>query len=148
MDPVTAFQVAASVITFVEFGRVLVSSAYELYKSPTGQTAQVVELSTVAKDLESVRHQIDEALTDSPLADADHDIAKLCLRCQKVGATLQFIVNSLTARGKTKLDFARSSFVIAAKGLWKAGEITKLNEELDTIRSHIMFRMILSIWCV
>lgn len=148
MDPITAFQVAASVITFVEFSRVLVSSAYTLYQSPTGQTAKVVQLSTVGSDLNSVCSQIERTISTSPTTGVDHEILNLCQQCQTIGATLQSTIDGLTARGKNKLDFAKSSFVVAAKGLWKAGQVTGLNDQLDSIRSRIMFSMITSIWYV
>jgi hypothetical protein len=148
MDPITAFQVAASVITFVEFSRVLVSAAYTLYKPPTGQTAQVVQLSTVSNDLNHVRIQIERTITTFPATEIDHEILNLCEQCRTIGATLQSTIDGLTARGKTKLNFAKSSFVIAAKGLWKAGQVTELNDQLESIRSRIMFSMIASIWSV
>lgn len=148
MDPVTALQVAASIITFVEFSRVLISRAYTLYKSPTGQTTQVVQLSTVGNDLKHVCDQIERTIATFSTTEIDREILNICQQCQAIGSTLQATLDGLTARGKNKLDFAERSFVIAAKGLWKANQVVELNEQLDTIRSRIMFSMITSIWYV
>jgi hypothetical protein len=148
MDPITAFQVAASVVTFVEYGRVLVSSAYKVYRSPNGKTAQTVELETVDEDLRVLLREIHVAIDKFPPNAADHEIRKLCMRCATIGEELQSTINDLKRApgGSSRLHYATNSFVVAAKGLWKAGQVEDLNEKLDTIRSDIMLSMVFSIW--
>ena len=148
MDPITAFQVAASVITFVEFGRVLVSSTYHLYNSPTGQTAEIIKLSTLRNDLELAQRQIDTTIAEFPATEADHDMLQLCEQCREIGAVLLSTVDSLTARGDTAINYAKRSFVVAAKGLWKAGQVASLKEQLETIRSRIILNILVSLWYV
>lgn len=148
MDPITAFQVAASVITFVEFSRVLLSNAYTVYKSPTGQTTQVVQLETVGEDLRSLRTRIEADISRFNASEYDHEILVLCRECSAIGKELQATVDGLkrSPRGSSRLDYATNSFALAAKGLWMRGQVEELNEKLDTIRSRIMLCMIASIW--
>jgi hypothetical protein len=148
MDPITAFQVAASVVTFVEYGRVLVSSAYKVYRSPNGKTAQVVELETVEEDLRVLQREIQAGIDKFPPNAADHEIRKLCTRCSKVGQELQSTIDGLRRApgGSSRLHYATNSFVVAAKGLWKAGQVEELNKKLDAIRSDVMLSMVFSLW--
>lgn len=146
MDPITALQVASSIISFVDFSRTLVSDAVRLYKSPGGRTKRTVELATVADHLGEMRSRIQEGLTQYRPNSSDDVIFKLCQECAEVGAMLQHTIDSLTARGTTKLNFAKRSFVVAARGLWKRGEIVALNQQLDHIRSQMMMALMVSLW--
>ncbi|UKZ65081.1 uncharacterized protein TrAtP1_006283 [Trichoderma atroviride] len=51
MDAVSALGVAAAVVQFADFGYRLIKRAHELYKSPTGQYLEHIELSVVSQDL-------------------------------------------------------------------------------------------------
>ncbi|GAB1311859.1 hypothetical protein MFIFM68171_02069 [Madurella fahalii] len=146
MDPVTAFQVGASVIAFVDFAYTLVSTGYEVYKSPDGRTGRIVQLSKVAEDLNSVRARIEKGIARFPSSESDHELLILCQECRRIGAALESTVQSLTARGTSKLNYAKSSFVVATKGLWKDGEIQALNESLEQVRSRVMMALMISVW--
>lgn len=58
MDPLSALGVAAGVVQFIDFGTRLTSVAGQLYLSPSGRTADEVELSTIASDLSQVSANI------------------------------------------------------------------------------------------
>lgn len=63
MDPLSALSVAASVMQFLDFGASLVSETHAVYKSATGQTRAVVELSALAADLSILSKNITDHLT-------------------------------------------------------------------------------------
>jgi hypothetical protein len=154
MDPITAFQVAASVISFVDFSRKLLSDAYKVYKSPEGQSLHKVKVSLIEQHLRNTRDQIEAAIRDVPLTASDHTILELCQQCQEIGTALQGTVQTLAAQGTSNLRYvprlrrARKSFVVAAKGLWRAGQVEALNEQLGLISSQMMMAIMVSLWYV
>lgn len=148
MDPVTAFQVAASVLSFVDFGCTLVSTGYRVYKSPDGRTARTIKLSQLAADLSSVRARVEKCTARFPPSGPDHEILRLCRECGRIGALLDSTFQGLTARGTSKLNYAKSSFAVAAKGLWKEGQIEALSDSLEQVRSKMMMALMISVWYI
>ena len=146
MDPVTAFQVAASVVAFIDFSRTLVSDTRRVYKSSDGRSARAVKLSKVAEELGSVKAQIEKHMTDISPTGSDDEMLKVCRECGSIGAELQSTVARLTAQGSTKLEYAKSSFAVAVKGLWKEGQFGVLIEQLEKLRSRLMMSLMVSVW--
>jgi hypothetical protein len=145
MDPITAFQVAASVIAFVDFSRQLVIDTYHVYKSPHGRSSRTVQVAAIDEHLTEVRGGIEKILNDTPGNGFDESIQKLCQQCRDVSGELHGVVAKLTAHGTTKVNFGRSSFVVAAKGIWRKGQVTALTEQLDGIRSQMMMTTLVSV---
>ncbi|KAK1756668.1 hypothetical protein QBC47DRAFT_341333 [Echria macrotheca] len=146
MDPITAFQVGASVVAFVDFACALVSTGYRVYKSPSGRSERTVRLSQIAKDLSLVQTRIEQEITRFVSNESDQEVLELCQECKRIGADITSTVESLTARGTSKLSFAKSSFAVAARGLWKDGQVEALKERLEQVRSKMMIAIMISIW--
>ncbi|KAK0652739.1 hypothetical protein B0T16DRAFT_347197, partial [Cercophora newfieldiana] len=148
MDPVTAFQVGAAAIAFVDFARNLVSATCRVYKSPDGRPTSTVRLSQISEHLRFVKGKIEEGVSRVPPTDGneDHELLRLCQECGRIGADLESTVARLTASGTSKLDFAKNSFVVAARSLWRRGQLEALDTELDRIRNQVVTVLVLSTW--
>jgi hypothetical protein len=145
MDPITAFQVAASVITFVDFSRQLVLDAQQLRSSSTGRLPRTMKVVDIDKHLATAREGIEKTLRDVPDGALDEPIRQLCQQCGEISTQLQHVVQKLTATGTTKVDFVKSSFVVAAKSIWYEGQVNALKEQLDGIRSQMMMTTLASV---
>uniref|UniRef100_A0A0D2XJE7 Nephrocystin 3-like N-terminal domain-containing protein n=1 Tax=Fusarium oxysporum (strain Fo5176) TaxID=660025 RepID=A0A0D2XJE7_FUSOF len=122
MDPITAFQVAASVITFVEFGRNILTEAREVYQSPSGIPSKVVQLGQVAKDLAAAGDRVSESLIKSApnsSAASDEKLSRLCGECNTI---------------KT------------FKTIWSQSKIDELDQQLRRIQSEMTMAVLMSLW--
>lgn len=149
MDPITAFQVAGTVITFVEFGRSLLNDAREVYRSPSGATSRVVKLTSIADDLKSSRDHIMESLNSGPAAlptKYDKTLIKICERCAGMENELQQALGGLRARGQTKFDFARSSVAVAFTSMWSQSKIDDLERRLREAQVEVAMAVLISLW--
>jgi hypothetical protein len=75
IDPMSALSIAAGVVQFVDFGKNLLSASYEIYRSPSGETSEEVELSTIAKDLTALITQIKDRAGKLPRGEG-HNTAR------------------------------------------------------------------------
>ena len=149
MDPITAFQVAGTVVTFVEFSRNLLNDAREVYQSPSGATSRVVKLSRIADDLKKARDHVTASLNSSPSAShakSDEALVKICERCAGMETELQQALEGLQARGETKFDFAKSSVAVAFNSMWSQGKINDLERRLREAQSEITMAVVMSLW--
>lgn len=115
---------------------------------PQGRRPKLSSFATVEEDLRSLRTRIEADISRFYPSEYNHEILVLCRECSEIGKKLQDTVDGLkrSPRGNSWLDYATKSFVVAARGLWRAGQVDELNEQLNTIRSRIMLCMIASIW--
>lgn len=149
MDPITAFQVAGTVITFVEFSRTLLNDAREVYKSPSGATSQVVKLGSIAVDLNTVGGHISTSLKCGPASSrtrSDDRLIKICERCTEMQNELQQALRGLQARGDTKFDFAVSSVATAFRSIWSQSKINDMDRRLREIQSEMTMAVLMSLW--
>ncbi|KAM0427354.1 hypothetical protein ACHAQK_012134 [Fusarium lateritium] len=149
MDPITAFQVAGTVITFVEFSRSLLTDAHHVYKSPTGTTSNFVKLDQIAKDLAKTGDEISVVLAQDATASdtsSSDTLLKLCQQCKSIETELQEVLGGLQARGDTKFDYAVSSVATAFKASWSKSKIDDLDQRLQSIKSEMTMAILLSLW--
>ncbi|KAM0551352.1 hypothetical protein ACHAPJ_008460 [Fusarium lateritium] len=149
MDPITAFQVAGTVITFVEFTRTLLAEAREVYTSPSGTTSQSVRLDRIAQDLVTVGDQVSSSLEYSHSTSrttSEETLLRLCGECNNIRNELQKALSSLQARGDTKFDYAVSSVATAFKAMWSQSKINQLDQRLRQIQSEMTMALLVSLW--
>ncbi|KAJ4246254.1 hypothetical protein NW762_013604 [Fusarium torreyae] len=149
MDPITAFQVAGTVITFVEFTRTLLTEAREVYTSPSGTTSQSVRLDRIAQDLAAVGDQVSSSLANSHSTSrttSEDTLLRLCGECNNIRNELQQALSSLQARGDTKFNYAVSSVATAFKAMWSQGKINRLDQRLRHIQSEMTMALLVSLW--
>ncbi|KAK5658053.1 hypothetical protein OQA88_2609 [Cercophora sp. LCS_1] len=150
MDPISAFQLAAAVISVVDFGSRLLSDTYEIYQSGTGQRARDLELSTASRDLAELSAQLQNHLagTSDAAGGSSAVLFGLSQQCIKASAELQRAINEVQANmaGTGRIGIVANSFVSALKAMWKASEIERLKESLSEIRSQMTVATLVSIW--
>ncbi|RBR12937.1 uncharacterized protein FIESC28_08428 [Fusarium coffeatum] len=149
MDPITAFQVAGTVITFVEFSRTLLNDARDVYKSPSGATSQVVRLGSIADDLNTVGGHISTSLESCPESSrtmSDKRLVNICGRCTEMQNELQQALRGLQARGNTKFDYAISSIATAFRSIWSQSKMNDLDRRLREVQSEMTMAVLMSLW--
>jgi hypothetical protein len=153
MDPLSALSVAASVVQFVDFSSRLLHETYKVYKSPSGQTSQSIELSRVAKDLAYLSSQVQMksdhiGQTNTKTGSSEETLLRLCRECIEISAELENALAQLRARGTTKLNYAKASFIVAMREIWTEGKVKGLGECLNQIRQQMTIAALVCLWYV
>ncbi|CAG9971411.1 unnamed protein product [Clonostachys byssicola] len=132
MDPITAFQVAASVITFVELGANLIQIVREVRDSTEGVTKENKLRAAVNR---SMRPILDAISTSdySSIPEDERPLYDLALECQKCHNEIDELLGRLAAKGNRRLDRFLSSF----KAVRNEPELKKLESRLDKCRLQI-----------
>ncbi|RTE76951.1 hypothetical protein BHE90_008571 [Fusarium euwallaceae] len=132
MDPITAFQVAGTVVT-----------------SPDGTQSNATHLSTIVEDLAGISAQVNDALytsTSRAATASDETLVRLCQECQDIATEIRAALRSLQAKGTSMLDHAKASVVVALKATWSRDKLEKLEHRLQQIRSEMMMAMLVALW--
>ncbi|VUC28665.1 unnamed protein product [Clonostachys rosea] len=109
MDPITAFQVAASVITFVDFGVKLIHVVREVCDSAEGVSEENRLRAAVNRSMRPIL----DAISTSEYAKIPEDekpLYILALECQKCHKEMDELLGHLPAKGHSRLDKLFSSF--------------------------------------
>ncbi|KUJ09002.1 uncharacterized protein LY89DRAFT_741301 [Mollisia scopiformis] len=154
LDPVSAIGVAAAVIQFVEFGGHLLSDAYEIYTSPSGQKAEHVTNATLTKDMGQLARQVDQKSRSlsqhGQQSDSEAQLLKLCGECKNISNDLLAALGILRLRGTSSFSFNRSeisrSFKVALRGMWSEKKIDKMGKELIRIKQQMMMAILVCVW--
>ncbi|KAI3317150.1 hypothetical protein HD806DRAFT_541551 [Xylariaceae sp. AK1471] len=151
MDPLTAVSLAAAVVQFTDYGVRLLSEGVRVYKSVSGMTSDVVELTTIAQDLGHLSQSIQEKssqLTDprKPISESEQSLLRLCGTCQNVSAELATAVSRLQTQSTKKLNLAVESFEVALRKFWARDRIVDLRNRLSEIRQQMMMAMMMYLW--
>lgn len=141
MDPVSALGIAAAVVQFADFGSRFIKSAHELYKSPTGQAPEYINLSNVSKNLlhlaDTVKAKLDK-YEGPTVASFDY----VYRECKSTNDELQRILNELKVRGSTTIEVAADALRVAFQQVIRAGDIEGLENRLDNIRQEVNVAML------
>ncbi|PNP58257.1 hypothetical protein THARTR1_01772 [Trichoderma harzianum] len=136
MDPVNAVGIAAAVVQFADFGFRLIYSAYELYKSPSGQRSEYIDLSVVSQDLVRLANAI-RAKLDESQGPGGEVFIRLYRECKSTNSELQSILKKLRVRGSGKIELAADGLRVAFRQVAAAGDIEKLADRLSQIRQQM-----------
>ena len=161
MEPLSALGVAAAAVQFLDFGSGIISDFQEIYKSPQGQTRELVELSTVSKDLAGLAGEIEAKLNSARLrkisedggssitaatTDSEEVFYRLCGSCREIGTEIQERVSALQAKGTSKLRLTASSFYVALKAVCSENEIRNVKTRLYQVRQQMMMAILVHFW--
>ncbi|SPJ78513.1 related to small s protein [Fusarium torulosum] len=149
MDPITAFQVAGTVVAFVEFSYNLISETHSIYRSPDGNPTTVNRLSTIIDDLsdinDRVKHVLDVSTSRATTA-SDETLVRLCRESRDIATEIRTALTSLQAKGTSKLDHAKTSVIVALKSMWSRDKLANLEQRLQQIRSEMTMAMLVALW--
>lgn len=160
MDPVSAIGVAAGAMQFLDFGLRLLSTSYDIYKSPSGRSAKQVALSTIVDDLTGLLDQVKDTSSAgyAYTSPADDKLLKLSKECKTLIAPLQEALGRLQKDGPTKFTFeepqvveeksVRKTLYAALRLVWKESEIDETIDKLDKMKRRMMTATLFSLWYV
>lgn len=134
MDPLTALQVAGTILTFVDFGSKLLSATSEFYKNGVSPANEVIEfaigqVSTVATKL---LHS----------EDLGPDLEQVCAKTNELAAELLGKLESLKIKEQKKVW---GSFQKAIETVWTRDEISELQARIRTLREAMDTRILVSL---
>ncbi|KAL7928575.1 hypothetical protein V8C35DRAFT_317902 [Trichoderma chlorosporum] len=136
MDSVNAVGIAATVVQFADFGFRLIKSAHELYRSPSGQKPEYIELSKVSEDLSRLADAIGTKIGQDKES-AGEIFLRLHNECLSTNDEIQSILSKLKAKGSLKIKLAADGLRVAFKQVTAAGDIEKLAHRLGEIRQQM-----------
>jgi len=151
MDPMSALSVAAAVIQFVDFGSRLVSTTYKIYRSPSGQTSKNVALAVIGKDLAHLTSRVEvhaKALRISGENTSSETFLRLCNECKEISLELHGALDRLQASGTRKIEYAKSSFLVALKTIWSESKVKILEHQMSEARQQVIMSAVVCLWCV
>jgi len=134
MDPISALNVAAATVQFIDFVGGLMVNAVTIYRSEHGSESSLM---SIVKSLVQLNDDLTESLqlsTGGSLSTRDTEILRLCQQCSETANTLISLLNKL--RNESKNDLW-SSFLQALRTKWSDDKIKSLKETLDSLKSQI-----------
>ncbi len=163
MDPLSALGVASAAVQFLDFGSSVFSDFKEIYESSSGQSREVVELSTFSDDLARLAGEIEVRLNNARLqkssryekggsgvaetvTGSEEIFYRLCRSCREIEAEIQQRVAALRATGSNTLKLFTSGFITAIKTVWSENEIRKFKERLYQVRQQMMMTILVHFW--
>ena len=146
MDPVTIFQTVGCALALIDFAGRLLSHAYKTYTSPDGLNKRYVELSVVSSDLKQASNLVREKIPQVSGNESDRELARLCEQSLDDANEIERAVEQLRAHGTSRLDYARSCFVVTAKSLFRGNRVQELERQLQQIRAQVLMAAVLSNW--
>ncbi|KAI9896452.1 hypothetical protein N3K66_008624 [Trichothecium roseum] len=125
MDSLSALSVVAAVIQFVDFGQRLFVGTWSIYRSASGESMVLGDLSTVPRDLEQLSTSVERALEHTQGREngpsmsqyADESLLRACAECRAMSSDIQ---NILLEIGHSFQPMAVANKKLAKKGgfLW------------------------------
>ncbi|KAK8004101.1 transcription factor SEF1 [Apiospora arundinis] len=133
MDPLTAFGVAANILTFVEFGGKLIAETRAIYKSSTGVSKNNLDLEFIATQVKERSSQIPSNLPK------DEPLRKLCKRYHLAAGNLLDAIESMKVKGRNK---KLESFKMALKETLNEGQMFNLEKSMERLQQEWIAQMI------
>lgn len=146
MDPLSALSISAVVVQFADFGYRLLKGAHEIYTSPTGQSANEIQLSAVFDDLSRISSEVKTKLTamEEQVALSSSSVEvflSLARQCEEAGKSLQAIFSKFDRQG-SKIKLAGRSWAAVLKEFAADTEIKQLQVRLHNIREQMMIALL------
>lgn len=162
MDPLSALSIAASVVQFVDFGKHVLSTSYEIYKSPSGETVKEVELATIEKDLLGMVAHITDAIEASTAqnvyrSEAEASLLQISKECGEIVDRFKKGLGLLkhrkgpiiTQAGKKDDSKSGISFLSGGNAVarfWNASKIAGMIEQLERVKSRMTTATLFCLW--
>ena len=127
MDPFTALGAAANIIQFVSFAAALISQTKEVSCSAAGCSMKAATLEASYDRLKTLSNELATVSFNPP---AIRDLWLACKNdCDRLLGTLQRL------RSSNKPNKTWKSFTVALRTVWKASEISDLEDRLRRTQS-------------
>jgi hypothetical protein len=166
MEPVSAVSVAAAALQFLDFGSRLLSTSYQVYKSPKGKTEKQVALSTIIDDLSCLLQHVERVTAGAkPCSATQSKLVHLSDECRNLITPLNKALDRLQGQqnGESSFTFddgqqggeAATSKKPMIKilrnaliAVWDESEIEETMGKLEDMRRRMTSAAIFTVWYV
>lgn len=152
MDPISAFALAGTVVTFVDFAGKLVTGTHHIYRSTSGASSVNKELELVASDLRAVLMQLGTprppvpSITVADNVESNNSFNGLCENARQLAeeliSKLQHLMLSTDIKGARRVWKSLSHAVESA---WTEDELTAMMRRLQEIKAVLETRALLEL---
>jgi hypothetical protein len=138
MDPVTALNLASSILSFVDYATKIVIGTYEVYKSVSGTTEENAHIDTVIGDLREATYDLDSNLVGK--TKHEKALKELASKCETLSDELSRLLKKLAVSGDHS---TWKSLKVKIKSMRKEKEVAGMEKRLGEYRSEILLRLTL-----
>jgi hypothetical protein len=105
MEPLSALNIATSVVQFVDFSSKIISKSLEIYKSDYAELSEYSNIRYIITKLEELARDLEKSLklddsTNSHMSQNDLGLLDLCKECKTISNKLIAVLDKLTRKGK------------------------------------------------
>lgn len=135
MDPLTAISLASNIVSFVDLGAKVLSTAWEIYNSTSGDTSSNRSRESVARQMEIFA---EELLVPDTSSGKEKDLCVLAQECRDLAIQiLELLQKSIPKNPRSKRQVAWSTL----KSLKYDKERLELQERLDNCRDQLALQL-------
>ena len=135
-DPIAIIGLAASIVTFIDFGTKMVSAAISLRDSPDGTIPEAEELNLIIQDIRSLSSEIQERMPTKALSEDERRILLMVSKCNELAAELMRILDKLKIRDKTWSKTVEA-FRVTLQAAWKKKDVESLQQRLRALERSL-----------
>ena len=137
MDPLTAIGLASNILSFVDFSAKVVSSAIDIYVSPSGLTQENCSSEAIVAEMRHFASKL-QPPDDARLTGEEKALCRLAKECDDLAKQIIALIEKL----RPKHQKSRSASVLAGlKSKWYDAERRKLEERLDHCRAQLALQL-------
>lgn len=130
-------ELAANISQFVIYGKILISSAIQIYQSASGVAQENAEIELAAENFAKSREKLKKYVDDS----CDETLLQLCRLSNDIAHDLLEELNKLKIPSKDDRSGSRQKllcFWAATKGAWKKDYIQAQKKRLEYLEKEII----------
>lgn len=134
MDPLSALNLAASIIQFVDFATKIVHGARQIYQTGAGAAAENADIELCASELHNLCLRLDISKLPHPRSADDDALCRLADRCVSVSNELSSLLRKIKAKNP---DSKWQCMISAVKTQLKKNERDEILARLTQCRAQL-----------
>ena len=138
MDPFTAIGLAGNIITFVDFGFEVVSTAREIYGSNSGATSENKDLAFLTDKVNNLALNLQPKKSISQMTGDERNLNDLAVECTRLSHDLLNLLKDLKAR---KTGSTKESLRAVWRNNWNRKKKTELEKKLEKCRQLLHLQL-------
>lgn len=137
-DPFAIIGLAASILTFVDFGAKVISLTKSIHDSPANMAPDTQELSYMLEDIRSLSNAIQKSTSlRTRLSEDETKILRVASQCDKLAEELGNLLETLKIRDDTALPRAIEITRVALRTARKKKHVDSLQERLKDLERSL-----------
>ena len=145
LDPFTALSLASGVVQLVEFGANLIEKSYEIYRSTSGSSDEVVKLEQMITQFRALTYNLHTATKASPFDQASQDeqnTITLAMSSQHVADDFLALLKDLKIQASPgKIESVKLAYRIGKK----KKQLDNYRKELESLRAALNTQLLSTI---